>query len=90
MAVTKKVLELKVYLLNSSLKRPVSQFANKPDEPTVFSAGHIYLDKNAGGYSLEMQNAGGGVTVLCPRRTAKEMAMTIEAMLVGAVLVSEK
>lgn len=90
MAVTKAFLQKRVQLLNEMLKRPVTQFASKPGESTVFSVGHICLDHNVNGYSLEEQiSTHGGVNVLCPRLPGKEMAAMVSGMMRGIGLMTD-
>jgi hypothetical protein len=84
MAVTKNYLHTRVYMLNEMLRRPVTQFASKPGEPVVFNVGHIFLDHNVNGYSLEEQTSpNGGVNVLCRRLSSKEMCCMLAGMTKG-------
>lgn len=84
MSTSMNFLLARVHTLNMMLGRPLEQFASKPGEPTRFSVGHIHLDHNTNGYSLEEQTADhGAVYVMVPRLTAKEMSCMLDGMIKG-------
>jgi hypothetical protein len=84
MAISRKFLLSRVATLNIALDRPVEQFSSGTGEPTRFSVGHIHLDHNRNGYSLEEQTSEqGAVSVLTHRQSAKEINCTIDGMIKG-------
>lgn len=85
--ITAKSLRFDLYTLNVILDRPVQQFASKVGEPVKFSIGHLYLDHNAQGYSIEEQiNEGGGVHDMTGRLSASGMELMIRGMMKGVGL----
>lgn len=82
--ITKKWLQQQVTLLNTVLGRPIEQFAFNSIR---YNIGHIYLDHNRNGYSLEEQTSEqGAVHVMCHRMPPKEMNMYIHGLLRGIAL----
>jgi hypothetical protein len=81
MKTTRKMLEMMVEQLNASLGRPKEQFTRK-DSTGVSNIGHLRLDHDGSGYTLEeIITTGGGVThPLTHRRlTANEMWLVLYA-----------
>jgi hypothetical protein len=85
--ITAKSLRFDLNTLNMLLERPVEQFASKVGEPVKFNIGHLYLDHNAQGYSIEEQTSeGGGVHDMTGRLSASEMHIMIRGMMKGVGL----
>lgn len=85
--VTAKSLRYDLQTLNILLERPVEQFASKVGEPVRFNIGHLYLDHNAQGYSIEEQTSEkGGVHDMTGRMSASEMNIMIRGMMKGVGL----
>ena len=85
MRITRKQLVAQVAELNKVLGLPAKMFASGVLElPVRYNIGHIALDKNSTGYSLEENTSSqGGVFAMTARLTAKDMSVFIHGMMRG-------
>lgn len=85
--VTKKVLQSQLLTINTVLERPVQQFASKIGEPVRFALGHISLQHDSSGYSIEETTSeNGAVHVMGSGLTANEAYWILRGMISGIAL----
>lgn len=85
--VTKKALQSQLLTLNMVLERPVDQFASKVGEPVRFAMGHIGLQHDSSGYTIEeVVSENGAVSTLGSGLTANEAYWILRGMITGVGL----
>lgn len=87
----RKSLQERLHLINTLLERPTEQFLTKVGEqPVKFNPGHLFLDHNFGGWSLEEQTGvHGAVHVKASGLSIREMDIFLGGLLRGIGLQNE-
>lgn len=81
--ITMTKLKDRIDSLNKFLGRPTEPYHQDKKGKNVPNAGCFMLDASYGGYQLECMCEGGGVYIILPRGTAKELMYGIEGMFQG-------
>lgn len=78
-------LDQRVTLINNMKGLPIEMFASKIGEsPLRYNVGHLYLDKNIGGYRLEqIAGDGGAVQGVSDRMSAGDMDIFLSGLIAG-------